>query len=272
MMVSSQQRPVLLPMSELWEERVRRVHFAYQPIVERDGRTIHGIEALLRGVESAGFDSIPAFFDLAHEDEVLHAVDLALRHRVLTECTGLIKYGGCRLFYNLDARCVIDSRHTPGQTEAMLEHLGLDRGMVVLEINEQHPLRPGAYFEQMLETYRDQGYRIALDDYGVGFSHLQSLFMTAPDYLKIDRYFVDGIDQDPKRQFFVRRLIDFARDLGSRVVVEGVETAGERDCCIQLGADFLQGYLLCRPTPSIIDRVEMDASRGLAVLRRQRVA
>ena len=219
--------PVRLPLPLPWEERLDAVHFAFQPIVRADDLQVDGVEALLRGVQKAGFVAIQDLFDQAYVDGVLHTFDIALRHKLLRESAPLLRQHKKRLFYNLDTRCVMDEDDGVERTARLIAAVGLEAHQVCLEISEQHQLIPARHVAATLELYRAHGYGVALDDYGVGYGQLRSLFLTSPDVLKIDQFFVSQVDQDPKRRLFLRRLCEFGSELGATVVAEGVETAAE---------------------------------------------
>ncbi|MEL6227678.1 MAG: bifunctional diguanylate cyclase/phosphodiesterase [Pseudomonadota bacterium] len=91
------------------------------------------------------------------------------------------------------------------------------------------------------------GCRIAIDDLGSGYSSLRGWSELKPDLVKIDRYFVSGVDKDPVKSEFLRSIVDLARTTHCRIVAEGVETPGECRELLDIGADFLQGYFLARP-------------------------
>lgn len=256
--MSVETMPILLPLCRVWRRRINAVGFAYQPIVATDQETVFGFEALLRGTRQLGFRTIKDFFNMAHRDGVLHAVDLSLRYKALRQCAPILRRGSCVFFYNLDTRCVTDINHKVGSTAAMIEHLGLKPGAVVLELSEQHEIVPEARIQRLLDVYRTQGYRIALDDYGVGFAGLRTFFLAEPEIIKVDRFFINNLNEDIKKQEFLSRLIEFAHDNLAHVVAEGVENHLEAQACINLGIDYLQGYFLHRPAFDLQQTLEFD--------------
>lgn len=90
-----------------------------------------------------------------------------------------------------------------------------------------------------------------MDDYGSGYGQLRTLFVASPEVLKIDRFFVQKIDLDPKKRLYLSRILGFAKELALLVVVEGVETEHEFEICLELGVALVQGYFLMRPTTDI---------------------
>ena len=93
----------------------------------------------------------------------------------------------------------------------------------------------------------DAGIRIALDDFGSGYSTDAVLLKTKPDFVKLDMSLIRDIDQDNHKFTLVRNLVELCHSMGSKVVAEGVETEGELRTLMTLQADYVQGYLLGRP-------------------------
>ena len=104
-----------------------------------------------------------------------------------------------------------------------------------------------AKFEQLLCA--KLGFRVALDDLGAGYSGLKLWSEIRPDIVKIDRHFIQGVDQDRTKQQFVTTILKTATALGCRVITEGVETEGEYATLRKIGVEMLQGYYFGRPIP-----------------------
>ena len=92
-----------------------------------------------------------------------------------------------------------------------------------------------------------RGVRLAIDDAGAGYSSLRHVVELSPDYLKLDRELVSGVDEDPNRRALMCAVVAFAREVGTSVIAEGVETRGELDVLRDAEVHFVQGYLLARP-------------------------
>jgi EAL domain-containing protein (putative c-di-GMP-specific phosphodiesterase class I) len=119
---------------------------------------------------------------------------------------------------------------------------------VVFEVVESEDVPDTAHLLAILEEYRGAGFAVALDDVGAGYSSLNLLAKLKPDYLKIDMGLIRGVDRDAYKAQVAGKVLEMARALGVLTVVEGVETAGERDWAVAHGADFLQGYLFAKPS------------------------
>ena len=100
--------------------------------------------------------------------------------------------------------------------------MGLPPSTVCFELSERHQFECFSSIKTTLTTYKQQGYRIAVDDFGTGFSGLQLLYHAEPDFIKIDRFFIAGIAADPKKRLFVFKVLSLAHTLGIAVIAEGV--------------------------------------------------
>jgi EAL domain-containing protein (putative c-di-GMP-specific phosphodiesterase class I) len=98
-----------------------------------------------------------------------------------------------------------------------------------------------------IERLRKLGYKIAVDDLGEGYSGLNSFANLEPDAVKLDMSLIRGIEKAPTKRRMVRALASLCRELGTPLVAEGVETQAELDTLLELGADWLQGFLFARP-------------------------
>lgn len=234
-----------------WTRLVDRLEYALQPIVEIDTGVVIAMEALVRGAEQAGFSGIHAMFDQAYRENSLYGFDVRLRKKA---CEKFMQWQGPAngtLFYNLDPRVLEMPDYRPGNTASMMRRLGLEPSRLCLEVSERQELKSVETTSAVLRVYRDQGFRIALDDYGSGFSGLRLLYETEPHYLKIDRFFIDRIDVDDRKRLFVESIVATAHALDIIVIAEGVETQQELLACRQIGCDLVQGFLVARPSEEV---------------------
>jgi EAL domain-containing protein (putative c-di-GMP-specific phosphodiesterase class I) len=135
-------------------------------------------------------------------------------------------------------------------TRMLLKH----SDTAVVEMTEQSELDDDS-LEILKERYRNMGIKMAIDDYGTGYSNVGNLLRYMPNFVKIDRSLLTDIQNSPKKRHFVREIIRFCHDNGILALAEGVETAEEMRTVIMLGADLIQGYFTARPTPEIIDSI-----------------
>jgi len=118
---------------------------------------------------------------------------------------------------------------------------------VVFEIIESEHLPEMALMRKIVGYYRDNGFGVALDDVGAGYSSLSALLELRPDYVKIDRALLDGVDRDPGKSLVASKLLETAQGLGLQTIAEGIERREEWEWARENGADFVQGYLFARP-------------------------
>ncbi len=134
-----------------------------------------------------------------------------------------------------------------GRLNPILENLPAKR--LVLEITEHAAVADYKRLEQALAPLRQRGVRLSIDDTGAGYASMRHILELSPDIIKLDMSITQGIDHDFKRRALASSLIAFARETGSSVVAEGVETEQELETLRALGAHKVQGYLLGRPQP-----------------------
>lgn len=112
-----------------------------------------------------------------------------------------------------------------------------------------------------VKHYQAEGFSIALDDLGSGYSSLRLWSEVHPDFVKIDRHFINGIEKDRVKRDFVRSIIDIARSVNSQVIAEGIETLQEFETLSELGVDYLQGYYFAKPSPIPAQQISKSAQK-----------
>ncbi|MFH1153007.1 MAG: GGDEF domain-containing protein [Pseudomonadota bacterium] len=223
------------------------VDYAFQPIVNIHTGNAFGFEALLRNHDKAGFPTIDALFDQAWADGVLHQVDLVLREKALEKFSLFKCNHHVKLFFNLDNRLFHSQDYSPGNTVTILKRLGYSQDDICFEISEKHQLCHNDDVSNILATYRSQGFKMAIDDCGAGFSGLQLLYYAEPDYIKIDRFFIQNLEKDSRKRLLVSTIVDLAHSMGCLVMAEGVESKEEFFTCKEIGCDMVQGYFVQFP-------------------------
>jgi EAL domain-containing protein (putative c-di-GMP-specific phosphodiesterase class I) len=241
---------------------VELLDFAFQPIVNSLSGVTFAVEALVRGNGSAGFPSIGDMFDAAYEEKALYAFDLALRRKAIKKFSRIGFHSRVKLFYNYDPRVHEMADYRFGMTEAILGELGLANDMLCFELSEQHRIGPEKLFKDVMTRTRQRGFKIALDDFGAGFSSFELFYHSDPDFLKFDRFLIKGIDSDIKKRTFFSHILSLAKALGVVAIAEGVETEREFLTCKELGCDLIQGYYIQRPTLAVDELLPAYAHVG----------
>jgi diguanylate cyclase (GGDEF)-like protein len=152
-----------------------------------------------------------------------------------------------RLFLNLLPQTLLDWDDLAEWLGEQLAENQIDPHDVVLEVTEHGLTEDEVLLAAAVAPLRALGCDIAIDDLGAGSSGLKTWAAIRPDYVKVDRYFVAGIEQDAVRGEILRSVVDMGRVTGCRVIAEGIENREQYGLVLELGVDYLQGYLLGRP-------------------------
>lgn len=233
-------------LEDIIAQRDLSVHF--QPIVSVVTGRILAYEALSRGPQGSPYASPIPMFQAARERGLLAALERGCRERAIESwvATGLDEL----LFLNVSPEVLIDPEHLTGKTLTSLQQHGLAPSNLVIEITEQSPGIDPDLMAEAARHYQSMGFSIALDDLGDGYAGLRLWSQLNPDYVKLDRHFVTGLDGDRVKRRFVHSIIDIAHSMDSRVIAEGVEREGELDTLLDMGVDYCQGWLFARPDPA----------------------
>lgn len=234
-------------ITHLIEEPDKYLRAAYQPIIESRSGEVFGFEALARIPGSTSFNSISDLFPFAEKIGQLYPIETLCRRQAITSFPSIVQNKE-RLFLNINPQVLIDPEFASGHTRKLLSEKGLTPSDVVLEITERSAIEDFSTFRDALDHYRNQGYLIALDDVGAGYSSLQSVAELHPDFLKIDRSLIQGVNADPIKWALLETFVTFSKRIGCRIIAEGVETSEEMRTVVQLGVDYIQGFFIARPT------------------------
>jgi diguanylate cyclase (GGDEF)-like protein len=231
----------------------------FQPIVDGASRRPIGYEALARGPVGSPLHLPDALFAMAHRTGQCLELERTCITAALRDFAALQIEG--RLFLNVLPQTLLGWPEFPAWLEERLGRLDLDPHNLVVELTEHGLTDDQTRLIEAVAPLRTLGCDIALDDLGAGASGLKTWSLVRPDYVKVDRYFVSGIEHDPVRAEILRSVVDMARAIGCRVVAEGVENAEQCTLALELGVDYVQGYLLGRP--QAVPRLD---TAGLAAL------
>ncbi|MFJ2540517.1 bifunctional diguanylate cyclase/phosphodiesterase [Pseudomonas sp. NPDC087614] len=217
----------------------------FQPIICLSERRILGYEALTRGPSNSPLHSPIALFAVARQAGRLSELEIACRQSACRRFNEQQLPG--KLFLNVSPESLLEAAHQPGRTLQLLQDFGIPPSQVVIELTEQTPIDDFQLLQTALHHYRAMGFSIALDDLGAGYSSLRLWSELRPDYVKIDRHFIDGIHQDALKREFVGSILQIAKASRAQVIAEGIELPEELAVLTEMGVDLVQGYLLGRP-------------------------
>jgi diguanylate cyclase (GGDEF)-like protein len=225
--------------------RDKNVRAVFQPIADFTTGTILAWEALTRGPEGTTFHSPAMLFDFAEQSGKLFALERLCREKAISGFGSIAT--GQKLFLNIHPKTMADPEFTHGMTLELLQAAGLTPQNIVFEITERHSITEFALFHRTLDHYRSQGYLVAVDDAGAGYSGLTSIAQIRPEFIKIDMSLIQGIDKDPVKRALIETLVTFADKIGSKIIAEGIESQAQATCLVDIGVHYGQGFYLARP-------------------------
>ena len=251
-----------------------------QPIVEVAAGTgstqapfvAHAWESLARAPATTPLRNPEILFSYASRKERLWETDLLCITAALREGSKLKLQGRSRLFINTQPRSMTNPAFAPTILDLVSE-AGFKNHEIVFELTEQQTIVNPQAFAKTLRALRDEGFQIALDDYGVGFANLRLVQDLRPEYLKLSGYFCRDVHKDPFKQMIVKATGDMCRTLGIPVILESVETEDELEVVRSLEIDFGQGYHFARPAPAdeFLDSERVVMSQAEKTAREKKV-
>jgi len=225
--------------------REGRLAFAYQPVIDPATGVVDYYECLLRMIETDGRVVTAGEFVAAIEQlGFIRLIDRYVLEKAIEEVAA---HPDICLGFNISGLTATDRAWLRGAT-ALLSGRPEIASRLVVEITETAALHDIEESAGFVATLRELGCRIALDDFGAGFTSLRHLQALAVDTVKIDGSFVRNIVQDARNQVFLRHLVGLAKGLNLLTVAECVETAEEAALLRREGVNFVQGYYFGRPS------------------------
>ncbi|MCP2014502.1 EAL domain-containing protein (putative c-di-GMP-specific phosphodiesterase class I) [Deinococcus sp. HSC-46F16] len=238
-----------------------RLRFHLQPIVALRGGEVYGYEALVRaeGEGGAGLIGAGPLLQAACTHGQARAFDAQARRGAIRQIYPQLAPGQV-LFINFAPGVVYNPDVCLQTTFQTCREVGADFSRLLFEVTESEAFPDLGLLRRILDRYRAEGAQVALDDLGAGHTSLTYLAELRPDVVKLDRALISGLHGSDRRTPLVLALVEYAHDLGIRVVAEGIETETELRLVRELGADYAQGYFLGRPAP-LPAGVTPDAAR-----------
>jgi diguanylate cyclase len=223
----------------------------YQPKVRLSDNTVVGVEALVRwNHPEQGLLSPDKFIPLAEHTGLIRPLTLTVMAAALDQCAAWRAAGlTLGVAVNLSPRNLMDA-DLPRQINQMLEERALPANMLELEITEDTIMSDPKRAKDVLARLDAMSIWLAVDDFGTGYSSLAYLKQLPVTTLKVDRSFVMNMESDEDDAVIVRSTIALGRNLGLRVIAEGVESESVMNELRDLGCDFAQGFYLSRPLPA----------------------
>ena len=220
----------------------------FQPIMHTGSRQVEAVEVLSRIQTEQGLFEAGEFIELAEKMGVIHkldyiVIDKALAHVMERGYTGLV-------FFNLSPRAMVLNEFLPRVKEIVTHH-GIAPGRIVFEITERETIKSIALLSKFVSSLKMDGFQLAVDDFGSGFSSYQYLKHFPIDFIKIEGEFVLNVCANEIDSAFVRSIATLAQELGIRSIAEYVEDEEILQQIRQAGVDYVQGWHVGKPRPTL---------------------
>ena len=224
----------------------------FQPILHLRTQAVVGHEVFTHGPEGTPYEEAERLFALAERTGRLVELERLARSRALGSARRVLKSGE-KLFLNTSTRALLDAEVAGPGFLKLVEASGLKHEEVVLEITERMTKEERGPYQEALLALKRQGFGIAVDDMGAGYSSLQTLVALEPDYLKFDISLVRGIDRSSIKKSLLETVVDLSGRIGAQVVAEGIEAEAELTTLREMGVPLGQGRFLSAPAVVAVD-------------------
>ncbi|MCR5122529.1 MAG: EAL domain-containing protein, partial [Ruminococcus sp.] len=222
----------------------------YQPTYHLDG-TLHGAEALLRLHDSIIGHVYPSeFIPVAEHIGMIDELD----DFVLKEVCKFLKTGrptSCGV-ENINVNLSVLQCMRPGFVERIIDianDIGVDKRLINFEITESVAAGDYRLLSKTVNALKREGFLFSMDDYGTGYSNIQSVFSLNFDIVKIDKSILWSAEKSELGRIILENTVRMIKQMGLKILVEGVETQAQLDLLKSIGVDYLQGYFFSRPIP-----------------------
>ena len=223
------------------------IQLQYQPIVELATSRVIGAEALLRWWRGDEAVSPRAFLAVAEDSGLIVALgEWVLRKVCAQGAAWRAASWDVGVSVNIALR-QLNAPHFPAQVAAALAETGLPPSALTIELSERMLVEDAGLIADRLAELRDLGVKLAIDDFGTGYASLAHLRQLPADIIKIDPSFVSGLGQDPVLTMLTKTIVGVGRDLGMKVVAEGIEHPRQLAELREMGCGYGQGFLVARP-------------------------
>lgn len=238
---------------------MERINLYIQPAYNYDSEHVDYAEVLVRGYR--GFESVPSILRFVNLNKMEEAFDLT----VLTESLRILSNFE-KLEYPVGVNLCPETIQIDGVADKIVTTINENNksnNEIIIEINERTDFKDDVVKDN-IRKLRENGIKIALDDFGVEGSNFYSLLCCDIDILKVDKAFIEATEKEYEESQIkiLRRLIQICDDFNLKHIVEGIETKRQLRYLQQMGYSVIQGYLYEKPLP-FIQFLEINSKRKL---------
>ncbi len=225
----------------------------FQPLLELESGEIRAIEVLCRiKMPDGGIMGAHEFIEIAEKMGIIHNLDFIMLEKALEQAQ-TENYQGY-IFVNISPRSLVLSEFIP-EINRIVTQTRIARDRIVFEITERDTVKNMTLLKKFVINLKSEGFKLAVDDFGSGFSSFHYLKHFPIDFVKIDGEFVANMVNNPKDHAVVRCISNLAHELNALTIAEYVESQEVLDAVKSVGITYAQGYHVRHPTPYILDPV-----------------
>ena len=227
----------------------KELQIYYQPQVNTKTNQMIGAEALLRWEHHLyGFINPEEMIQIAEESDMIFMIGEWLIHEVCRHLSDVIRSGHCpvRIAINISEK-QFHNDSIISQIQQAFHEYNTPSELIIIEITENTLSSKTEYGLSLIRQLNELGIKVSIDDFGTGYSSLSFIKQFPIDHLKIDKSFIDDIEDNKSDEAILNAIIALAKELNVDVIAEGVETSQQLECLNEHGCFFVQGYLYSRP-------------------------
>ena len=231
----------------------------FQPIVSLQTGDVIGYEALTRGPVDSKYINPEILFEEAKTHDLLWDLEILCRANAIKTFSS--HDSDKLLFVNVDPAVLKDEHFIKGFTKDILTEHNISPLSLIFEITEKTSIDNYKNFNEVIDYYKSQGYKIAIDDVGTGYSGLTTIANTRPNYIKMDMSLITNVTRDNFKKAIIKSFVEFANTTNTKIIAEGIEDVCDLYTLIEIGVHYGQGYLINRPNDYLLETPELIKKR-----------
>ncbi|MBU3189500.1 EAL and GGDEF domain-containing protein [Clostridium bowmanii] len=231
----------------------------FQAIVSLQTGDVIGYEALTRGPVDSKYINPEILFEEAKTHDLLWDLEILCRSNAIKTFSS--HNSNKLLFVNVDPAVLKDEHFIKGFTKDILTEHNISPLSLIFEITEKTSIDNYKNFNEVIDYYKNQGYKIAIDDVGTGYSGLTTIANTRPNYIKMDMSLITNVTRDNFKKAIIKSFVEFANTTNTKIIAEGIEDVCDLYTLIEIGVHYGQGFLINRPDDNLLETPELIKKR-----------